>query len=149
MHGRPAFVTGEERSVPMLAAGGGDACQKASVRDQHLPCDERGVFRQKTDAPGDLLRSAEPFQRRFVRECAQGVLAVAGVHIGIDNAWRHRIHADMRGSKLLCQRLGKTDDRRLGGGVGSLARGARYPPHRGDVDNGTAALGDHFSCRRL
>ena len=87
---------------------------KSPVHGEYLSRDEGcRLISEEKHAFGHVLRCAETAERRFLRKRTQRVRIIAGVHVGIDDAGRYRIDADMGGSEFSGKCLCEADDRRL------------------------------------
>ena len=123
---------------------------KSPVAGQHLPGDEgRSLIREEADGGGDVLRCAQPPQRRLLHQLRHDLLGQRGEHIRLDNARSHAVHPYARGGKLRRQRPGQRDHRALGGGIRHLAAGTPQPPDGRDVHDAALVLPQHGGQHRL
>ena len=87
---------------------------KSAVGAEYLAGYERGaVGRQERDGFGDVLGSAEPAEGRVFGEHIERFIAEHLHHVGVYDAGRNAVYADVSRRKLLRERARKADYRVL------------------------------------
>ena len=124
----------ERRSVHVLAA----------VQRQRRARDETAlVGDQEQHAAGDLVGIAEAADGDARHDLLQHVGRHRAHHVGVDVAWRDRVHGDALAGAFLGQRLGEAVNAGFGGGVIHLAVLAGLAVDRADVDDAAEAALAH------
>ena len=117
---------------------------KSAVGAEYLPGYERGaVGSQERDGFGNVLGSAEPAEGRVLGEHIERFLPEHLHHIGVYNAGRNAVYADVSRRELLRQRTCKTDYRVLCRRIRDLARRAVHAPYRRHVHYAARVLMQH------
>ncbi|SIN57940.1 Uncharacterised protein [Mycobacteroides abscessus subsp. abscessus] len=102
--------------------------------------------REVQNGIGDYFRLREVFGQYLGLQAFEGggnMCARDLCHVGVDNAWRHRVRDDVSRRELDRYGFGKRLQATFGCGISRLTAVGLVGGHRGDIDDSSVSLAQH------